>query len=319
MTDGWTDDGRQIRRVIGYFEEEKDCRDALDKHRFDPIGPKADVTFGELYREWSENKYAEGIGRDTINSYKAAWKYLSRYKNVKVVDLRTAHLQSVINACRKANLSRSTMEKIRVTAVLLFKYAIENDIVNKNYAEFIKLPKAEKTEKERFTDLEIQQLLKAAPGNEWVGTVLILIYTGMRISEMLSLTKFNVDMENGIITGGIKTEAGKNRVIPIHPKIMRYVRHWYDKDGEALICDNRGKRLLPKRYREKLYYPALKTAGVRQLTPHACRHTFGSMMADAGVDPVHIQKIIGHADYRTTANTYTHLEIETLKDAIRKI
>lgn len=318
ITTGWTDDGKQLYQTIGYFEEKNEALDALTLHRLNPISPKASITLGELYDEWSSGKY-QYISKQTVDNYKAAWKYLSKYKNVRVKELRTAHLQSVIDKCHKENMSRSTLEKIRIVAVSLFKYAIENDILNKNYADFIRLPKSEKIEKDRFTDIEIKKLTDAAPKNKWIGTVLIMIYTGMRISEMLGLTKFNVDIDNGIITGGVKTEAGKNRIIPINPKIMKYVRYWYAKDGQALICDEKGKILSAKKYREKFYYPALEAAKVRELNPHACRHTFGSLMAAAGVDTVHIQKLIGHADYATTANIYTHLEIETLREAISKI
>jgi integrase len=316
-TTGWNEDGRQIFQTIGYFEEEKDCRDALEMHRFNPVPPKADITLGELYEEWAEGKY-QYVGKATADNYRAAWKYLSRYKGVKVKEIRTAHLQSVIDKCHKAKMSRSTLEKIRIVSVSLLGYAIQNDITNKNYADFIRLPKSEKVEKERFTDIEVKKLTDAAPENEWVGTVLVMIYTGMRISEMLGLTRFNIDIDAGIITGGIKTDAGKNRVIPIHPKILKYVKHWYNKEGQALICED-GKALSAKRYREKYYYPALEAAKVRKLTPHACRHTFGSLMAAAGVASVYIQKLIGHADYGTTANTYTHLEIEPLREAIGKI
>lgn len=89
--------------------------------------------------------------------------------------------------------------------------------------------------------------------------------------------------------------------------------------GEALICDNRGKKLTTKRYRGKMYYPALEAVGVRRLNPHTCRHTFGSLMAEAGVDTIYIQKLIGHTDYAFTANEYTHPEIERLRHAIGKI
>lgn len=142
----------------------------------------------------------------------------------------------------------------------------------------------------------------------------------MRISEMLELTRFNVNLEEGLITGGIKTDAGKNRVIPIHPKILKHIKRRYDKNGDTLICcDKTGKKISTKRYRDKMYYPALKTLKIRKLTPHACRHTFGTLMAEAGVETTSIQKIIGHSDYSITANVYTHLEVEVLRKAINKI
>ena len=326
ITVGWTttinnrgeEVPKQIYQTIGYFATKQEGMDALALHRVQPVSPRANMTMGELYKEWTSMKY-QYIGQSTINNYRAAWKHLSKYENVAAKEIRTAHLQSVIDQCFKAKMSRSTLEKIRIVAVLLFNYAIENDILNKNYAEYIKLPKAEKVKKERFTDVEIKRIEESIPGNPWANTVLIMIYTGLRISEMLNLTVFNVDMANGVITGGIKTDAGKDRIIPIHPKILKYVKEWHDKKGDRLICDDKGKFLSVKKYRTKMYYPALQAANVRQLTPHACRHTFGSLMAEAGVEPINTQKLMGHADYSTTANTYTHLEIEALKKAIERI
>lgn len=308
---------RQKYQIIGYFEERTDAMTALALHHRTPVSPKANMTLKELYEEWSGGAF-EYIGRDTQNNYRAAWKRLAKFKDVKVKEVRTAHFQKIVDSCRKEGMSRSTLEKIRITAVLMFKYALENDIVNKNYAEFIRLPKVEKIEKERFSDLEIKKLSDNA-AEQWTSTVLILIYTGMRISEMLNLTRFNVDLKAGIIIGGIKTDAGKDRLIPIHPKIFKHVVQWYAKEGQALICDEKGRLLSAKRYREKFYYPALEAAEVRKLTPHACRHTFGSLMAEAGADTVSIQKLIGHADYAFTANKYTHPEIEALRKAINKI
>lgn len=109
---------------------------------------------------------------------------------------------------------------------MLCDYALQNDIVDKNYAKFVDLPKHEKTKKARFTDLEIRRIEKQATEVPWADTVLILIYTGMRISELLNLTRFNVNLDAMLITGGIKTDAGRDRVIPIHPKIQAYGKQW---------------------------------------------------------------------------------------------
>lgn len=319
VTTGWTENGKQIRQPIGYFETKQEGLDALALHRISPVSPKADMTLAEVYEEWSVAKY-KNISKATENNYRAAWKYMDKLKAAKVKDIRTTHWQGIIDDCKDAGLSKSTLEKIRTLAVMLSGHAMKNDIINKNYASLVDMPKFEKAKKERFTDPEVKKIEKAAEKKiPWVDTVLIMIYTGMRISELLRLTRFNVDLKQKLITGGIKTDAGKDRIIPIHPKILPYVQQWYDKGGEALICDNDGKKLTAKKYREDYYYPALAAAKVRKLTPHKCRHTFGSMAAEAGVDPLYIQKLIGHADYAFTANEYTHPEIEALRKAIVKL
>ena len=292
--------------------------DALALYRVNPVSPRANITLGELYQEWSDSKYKH-ISKSTRANYKAAWKYIQRFEKVKFKDLRTTHWQSVIDRCAEDNLSQSTLKKIKTVAVMLYQYAMQNDIINKNYAEFITLPKEVKEEREIFSDFDIKTMFDHAETVPWVDTILIMIYSGMRISEMLDLTKFNVDLEKGIIIGGAKTEAGKNRIIPIHPKIFPFIKKWYNRNGKALICREDSKKMSAKYYREKKYYPALEELGIKKLTPHACRHTFASLLARAKADPLHIQKIMGHTDYAFTANTYTHLEIEELKKTISRI
>lgn len=309
-------DVRADYQTIGYYETRQDGLDALALHRHNPVTPKANMTFKELFDEWSEGQFKR-ITKQTADNYRAAWKHLSKHKTVKVKEVRTGHIQAVVDDCDKKGMSRSTLEKIRTTAVLMFTYAMENDIVNKNYAKFIKLPKKTKEKKDIFTEIEIKKLFDNAT-DEWTSTILIMIYTGLRITELLTLTRFNVNMELRLITGGIKTDAGKDRVVPIHPKIMPYIKHWYNKNGDRLICLN-GKPISSKRYREEFYYPALERAEIRKLTPHKCRHTFCTMLAEAGADTLSIQKLAGHSDYGFTANTYTHPEVEQLKTAINKM
>jgi len=179
VTIGWTPEGRQKRQIIGCFETKQEALDALAMHRVSPVPPKANITLEELYKEWSADKF-EYLSKSTIDNYKAAWKYLSKYAGVKVKELRTAQLQKIITECYKNKMSRSSLEKTKALATSLFSYAVMNDIVNKNYAQFVELPEYERKEKEVFTDLEIEKIRKNADKIEWLDTVLIMIYTGMR-------------------------------------------------------------------------------------------------------------------------------------------
>ena len=305
----------QKYQIIGYFEERPDAMAALAMHRINPVPLKASITLKELYEEWSKGAYRD-LTRQTQDNYRAAWKRLKKFGNVKVKEIRTAHFQQVIDSCHAEELSRSSLEKIRIVSVSLMDYAMQNDIVNKNYAKFLRLPKGNDEERNRFSDIEIKKITEVK--DEWTSTVLILIYSGMRIAELLTLTRFNVDFEKGIITAGVKTKAGKNRAIPISPKITKHLKYWHDKNGDTVICDENGKPISAKVFRKK-YYAVLEKAEARRLTPHECRHTCASLLAAAGVPPIVIQRILGHKHYSTTADTYTHLEIEPLKDAIAKI
>lgn len=309
---------RQKFRNLGTRATKREAWALLEQHNANPIPLRADMTLQELYDEWSAVKFPQ-VSKSMEDGYEAAWKRLARFANEKVRDIRTAHFQEIIDDTFKKGLSASSLQKIRTLAVQLMDKAVAEDIVNKNYAKFIIMPKLKKTKRGRFTDLEVAKLWKNLHV-PWVDTILIMIYSGMRPGEMLGLTKFNIDWDLQVITGaGIKTEAGKERVIPIHPKIVPLLRQWYNRDGRALICDEQGNPIRLRRYRETMYRTALETVGIQQLNPHCCRHTFASMMAEAEIDPVFIQQIIGHASYEVTAETYTHLAVKKLAEAIQKI
>lgn len=316
VTVGWDiEKKRQKQQTLGYFAKREDGLAALAAYHNNPA-PKATITLGELYNEWSDQKYS-GISKSMENGYRAAWKRLAGQKDTSMRELRTVHLQKVIDECRGLGMSRSSLEKIKTLCIQLCKYAAENDIVTKNYAEFIKLPKTSKAEKVRFTDIEVKKIEES--NIPWADTILILIYTGMRINELLGLTRFSVDLDRNVLVGGLKTDAGKNRVVPIHPKILPLIKKWYNRGGEYLICKNDGSRVSDRWYREKAFRPTLQQIGVRVLNPHACRHTCASLLHAAGVDARTVQEILGHANYSTTADMYTHVDVKKLQDAIQQV
>lgn len=308
---------KQIFRNLGTAATKREAWALLEKHNANPIPLRADMTLGELYAEWSAVKYPQ-VSKSTEDGYRAAWLRLCQYEKEKVRNIRTAHFQDVIDNCYAEGLSSSTLQKVRTLAVQLMDKAMAEDVVSKNYAKLVTMPRMKKPKGKRFSDLDVAKLWKSLDV-PWVDTILIMIYSGMRPGEMLGLTRFNIDWDLMVITGaGIKTEAGQERLIPIHPKIAPLLRRWYDIGGETLICRD-GKQIRLDYYRKYLYYPTLEKIGLPKLNPHCCRHTFASRAAAAGIIPKYIQAMVGHADYSTTANTYTHPELEKMAKAISMI
>lgn len=318
-TIGWTEEGKQLYYTIGYFKSRSAALEALAEYNKNPIGEARDTTLGEIYEKWSDKEY-QTLSQSTANGYRAVWKRFSALANEPIRYLKTSHLQDVIDEMIEEGLSRSSLEKAKTLAGILFELAVNDDIIPTNYAKAIKLPKARKTKKNPFTDLEIHKVEQlAASGDVWAGTVMVLIYTGMRIGEMVQLTRFSVDIDRWLITGGIKTDAGKDRILPVHSKIRPYIRYWYDTQGSRLIHRD-GQPISVDYYRKSLYYPTLKRAGIeRHLTPHSTRHTFATLLNRANVQTKHIQDLMGHTDYATTANVYTHPHVEELRKAIEAI
>lgn len=96
------------------------------------------------------------------------------------------------------------------------------DVISRCYSELLTSDPVPPTTRDRFSDELIEQLWNYA-GEPWVDTVLIFMYSGWRISELLNLKTADVDLQAGTMKGGTKTKAGKNRVAPIHSLIRPMV------------------------------------------------------------------------------------------------
>ena len=147
-----------------------------------------------------------------------------------------------------------------------------------------------------------------------VDTVLIMIYTGLRIGELLLIKNQDIDIKNRTIIGGIKTKAGKNRIIPINTKILPLIQARISSGSNFLIVNKKGEQLSYQTYQKCFKKLMLKLN--MQHTIHDCRHTFASLLSNADANKTAIAKIIGHSNYETTEKIYTHKDIEELKKAI---
>jgi integrase len=193
---------------------------------------------------------------------------------------------------------------------------LELDVINKGYAELLTSDPVPETSKEPFTEDEITRLW-AIQGEPWVDSVLIFLYSGWRISELLGLKCADVDLDAGTMKGGVKTKAGKGRIVPIHSKIAEIVKRRYNEGGEYLLSYENGKQVSTSQY-YILWNAVMKRIGAEH-TVHETRHTFRSKLDSAGANKSAIDKIMGHSGGGTGEKVYTHKTIQELKDAIELI
>lgn len=312
-TTGWDDAGKQLYQTIGYYEKRDLAMQALADFNKDPYSVEVStVTFSDIFEQWKEGKF-EDVSRTSINGYNAAFAACITLHDMKFVDIRAKHMQNIIRTCDKGH---GALRKIKVLFNQLFKFAMENDIVNKDYATYVVVGKnTEDSSRKAFSDKEIKRLFDVVDNINYVDTILIMIYTGLRIGELIILKPEGIDLENRTITGGIKTEAGKNRIIPISDKIFDMVASRASHGHEYLIARENGKQFKYENYYKEKFTPIMEQLNFKH-KPHDCRHTFATLMSNAEADTISLQKIIGHASYQTTANIYTHKDIEQLKKAI---
>ena len=147
-------------------------------------------------------------------------------------------------------MSYSSLHDIKTLLGVLYKYAMRNDIVNKNYAQFLVLPKKPSGVKDCFNDLELKKIENAAFGIAtekvpFADCILFMCYTGLRITEFVTLNKNSVYHKDNLyaLYGGIKTDAGKDRIVPVHHKIVPILKEWLAKDGTTVFCHPDGKVL----------------------------------------------------------------------------
>ena len=268
-------------------------------------------------------------------NYKTCWKKIKDCPTPRIVDkhikqITTSELRELLNYYVKPHtdsegnevkpLSKSYITKLKALLTQLYRYAMENNIIDRNYAELVKLPRMEENKKRAFSDTEFAVLERGYANISGGDAVYALCYLGFRVSEFCSLTRFSYDPQNHTLTGGMKTEAGKDRVVPIHPKIQSIVASWAQNGTDYLYCDKKGKPYNKDSFRNKIWKPVLEKLGLPDdLTPHSARHTCATMLSSAGARPEDIQRILGHEDYSVTANTYINQDITALTEAIKKM
>ena len=300
----WNEKGYPIYEVIGYFSTKKEAIQALAEFNKDPYDLKRDaITFSQMYEEWSKKKYPE-ISYSLSKGYEIAYRRLESIANLPVTKLRTPMLQDLLDGME---LSAPLKYNIKLVLKMVLEYAVERDILTRNVAVNLKTPAINSAEKHPFTEKEIKRLWNnlSVP---YVEDLLIMIYTGWRIQEYCTIKTSDVDLENGLLKGGMKTEAGKNRIVPIHHRILPLVRDKFDPNAETLVN-------IPY----NLFRSKIKTV-LRKLdldhTPHETRHTFVTLLDAAGADPQMIKRLVGHSLNDVTNKVYVHKDIVQLKQTI---
>lgn len=312
-TIGWDDNGKQLYQTIGYYAKRDEAIRALAEFNSNPYDiDAAKVTFAEVFQKWSAKKF-DKISQSNINGYKAAFKLAEALHEMKFVDIKTENLQDVIDECEKGH---GTLRKIKVLFNQLFKYALEKDVINKDYSTFVELPEDEsESTRAPFTLEEINKLWENINRMDFIDTILIMIYTGLRPGELLLIKTADVDIENRTMRGGIKTKAAKNRIIPINNKILPLVKNRASKGYEYFVYNHEGNQMRYWNFYDEKWKKIMEQLEMEH-KPHDCRHTFATLMDNAGANKLAIKRIMGHASQDITDRVYTHKDIDQLIAAV---
>ena len=307
VTAGWKD-GKQVRKYIGYYKTKKEALIALsDYHKNGVNLDMNNITLNELYETWIERIAAKELTPSVLRTHNMAKSRFGVLGNKYVKDIKNAQLQDWLD---NLDVKPSTKRKLRSSILQIFEYAFKNDIIVKNHAQGLEINEKIEATGAIFTDEEIATLWKNK-NNVNAQQTLILIYTGLRIGELLKIKVSDINFEEQYIIGGSKTDAGKDRVIPIHNKILPFIIEQLG-DGDSLtggIAYNTIRRHLTE------YWESL---GMEHKI-HDTRKTGVSVMHRANIPMETIRIIVGHSGKGVTEQVYLYKTPQELVEAINTI
>ena len=321
ITVGWqidpnTGSARQIYQSIGTFATRVEAETALNNYLQNPYDIEAHkITFSGVYDLWSAEYYETLKNPSSARSYKAAYNYCSPIYNVRMRDLRVSHLQGVI---KDADVGEATKGRMKSLFNLMYKYAMIHEIVDKDYSALFvqKVGKRDKTKRVPFKNSEVQRLWKIRDFGV-TDMILFSLYTGFRPSEVLLIENCNVDLERWRIKGGMKTEAGTDRIVPIHSRIRSLVVDHYNPENKFLFPNEKNQFMTYDQYRGR-FKKVMRFLGTTH-TPHEARHTFISCAKHFKVDENLLKAIVGHKIRDVTEAVYTHRAYSDYEEAVALI
>lgn len=326
-TTGWTFDEKTkksypIYKFIGYYPTRQEALTALVEYNKNPYNLENNtITFAEVYEKWSDIHFAK-VSDSNIKGYKAAYKLCDPIKDMRFAEIKLDHLQAVVDHSGK---NTPTLKKLKNMFGLIYDYAVIHEIVPRDKREIVRYIDVSKAgnpnarDRKPFKRKDIDLFWRLEQGNTYISTVLILIYTGVRVSELLDLKKEDVHLdERWFFVKEAKTESGI-REVPIADKIVPFFKYWLSRECEYLICTENSKHFKYRNYYDSYWKPIMNVLNLENHTPHDTRHTCISLLTEAGVDERIIKKIVGHKGQGITEAVYTHLDLPIKLDAINKI
>ena len=301
---------------IGTYPTRAEAQKALERLTDVDVSDKYNMTFKEVYNRWYA-EHSRNITEKTLKDYKWAFNLCEPIHDRKIRSILRSDYQALIIAQEEKGRSKGTCNKVRVVLSMLGKWAYEEGITQTNNADNLSTAAKQLKERETFLEEDIKAIKKSK--SEAADIALILTSCGCRPGEL-----FNVplaDCFDDYFIGGSKTEAGKDRVIPIgtdglaaYKKIREKA---IEKKSQKLISGYDGSHVysnFAKREWKKLM-DEIKRPGY---TPYVCRHTFITNAIKGGMDLPVLEAIVGHVD-RETTRIYTHLRADDLVGAVQSL
>lgn len=334
VTIGKDENGRPICKLLkpqAYFATYNEAYLALMEYNKNPYDLTENITMSELYDRWYK-KYSTTVkSKSAMQNHEAAWAFCSYVYDMDVRDVRIKHLKYCIEHGEKIvggkvrKTTDYTASRIKTLFNLLMDYAIEYDIIDRNYARDFNpsFDTSAANSHMPYSDDEVDVLWRSIDFEYIISIILIQCYSGWRPGELFNMRRCDVNLKEGYFVGGSKTEAGENRKVPIHPKIYHLVEQHYNSsakyDAERIFIRPDGKNITYSHFKN-VYDKMLKTLNLNpEHRPHDGRVYFITKAKKYNVDEYAIKRIVGHRISDITEKIYTLREFDWYVEEIQKI
>ncbi len=308
VTDKWEIKGNtavQKYKYLGYYSNSRDAEIALAEYNKYSHTDADDITLAQLWDLWYEG-HLKNRSPKTIHEYEHSWSTLLPLHHTKMYNIDRKTLQKHIDT---SDYAKNTARIVKIILSQMFEYAARMDVISPDKAKIpsllvidtLRVTKSVK--RANFEPTEIHLMWTRT--NEYF-PYLILIYTGLRVGELLALRKEDVHIEEQYLDiKQAKTKAGV-RQVPIADCILPLVKEQYDRTDTMFYpyTYTKIREYLRRRMKHSL---------------HDTRHTFISLLTEQEIDPRIIKQIVGHAGDGVTENVYTHISIKKKLEAVNKL
>ena len=358
ITIGRDDRGRLIRKYF-YGKTRKETSEKLNRaieelrdNRF--INKSDNPTVEQWCHEWLWSYKRNSVKQKTFDQYETILRthIIPDIGDIRLADLKTMHIQRIINKMHDSGLSHRTIEVMKIVIHAALKQAQRNKLVSENVCENVVLPRKQPKHIRVLNEDEQTKLIAALKDNYIGRGLLFALYTGMRRGEVLalkwsdydknektiSITKalsrvrtYNKDGNKTMLTVTTPKTDTSIRTVPLIDKAVELLAEHkrkqerymelvgdYYTDNDLIFSSSRGDYLDPGNFNRKLN-KTVKKIGIAQISPHALRHSFATRGLEAEVSLKAMQELLGHSSITVTGDIYTHILKEQKRKEISKL
>ena len=303
--------GVPIRQSLGCYPTYKAASEAISIAISKPkaLPTSSTATLTDIYHHFIAGQYYCSLSLSAQRTHRTAWTHLSSIALVSISNINMDILQQPLIALHSAGRKRATLAKVRNLCSLLCREAIGMGLMQTNYGHYIQLPKDDTIPAKPFEHTALQHIWTVADSGDFDAmSTLLLIYTGMRPIEMLSIDislHLHTTGTYQYVQIGSKTRAGNNRIIPI-PAILKPIISALigTRTAGPLISAPKGGHYRVDTWRSRCFRPLMDRLGLIGYTPYSCRHTYADLQKRRQISPEIMRLIMGHEDYATTVERY---------------